>query len=55
MEGLNVCVSNFFSVKQDGDICIPWDWKIQDGDGQKKTYGCPLDLQEKQCGGTAYY
>lgn len=27
MEGLNVCVSNFFSVKQDGDICIPWDWK----------------------------
>lgn len=27
MEGLHVRVSNFYSVKQDGDICVPWDWK----------------------------
>lgn len=27
LEGLCVCVSSFFSVKQDGDVCIPWDWK----------------------------
>lgn len=27
MQGLHVCVSHFFSVTQDGDLCVPWDWK----------------------------
>ncbi|XP_061631397.1 T-cell activation inhibitor, mitochondrial isoform X1 [Phyllopteryx taeniolatus] len=27
MLGLHVCVSHFYSVTQDGDLCIPWDWK----------------------------
>ncbi|KAF7650860.1 hypothetical protein LDENG_00119620 [Lucifuga dentata] len=27
MQGLHVCVSHFYSVMQDGDLCIPWDWK----------------------------
>uniref|UniRef100_A0A6Q2XHY8 T cell activation inhibitor, mitochondrial n=1 Tax=Esox lucius TaxID=8010 RepID=A0A6Q2XHY8_ESOLU len=27
MEGLRVEVSHFYSVMQDGDLCIPWDWK----------------------------
>ncbi|XP_055769339.1 T-cell activation inhibitor, mitochondrial-like isoform X2 [Salvelinus fontinalis] len=27
MEGLRVEVSHFYSVLQDGDLCIPWDWK----------------------------
>ncbi|XP_047213303.1 T-cell activation inhibitor, mitochondrial isoform X3 [Girardinichthys multiradiatus] len=27
MQGLNVCVSHFYSVMQDGDLCVPWDWK----------------------------
>lgn len=27
MQGLHICVSHFFSVMQDGDLCIPWDWK----------------------------
>ncbi|CAL8248096.1 unnamed protein product [Lota lota] len=26
-QGLVVCVSHFYSVMQDGDLCIPWDWK----------------------------
>ncbi|KAL0985296.1 hypothetical protein UPYG_G00155150 [Umbra pygmaea] len=26
MEGLRVEVSHFYSVMQDGDLCIPWDW-----------------------------
>ncbi|XP_019735651.1 T-cell activation inhibitor, mitochondrial [Hippocampus comes] len=25
--GLHICVSHFYSVMQDGDLCIPWDWK----------------------------
>ncbi|KAG7268704.1 hypothetical protein CRUP_021387 [Coryphaenoides rupestris] len=25
--GLYVCVSHFYSVMLDGDLCIPWDWK----------------------------
>lgn len=27
MQGLHVCVSHFYSVMQDGDLCVPWDWK----------------------------
>ncbi|XP_077382356.1 T-cell activation inhibitor, mitochondrial isoform X2 [Festucalex cinctus] len=27
MMGLHICVSHYFSVMQDGDLCIPWDWK----------------------------
>ncbi|KAM4633006.1 T-cell activation inhibitor, mitochondrial isoform 1-T4 [Polymixia lowei] len=27
MQGLHLCVSHFYSVMQDGDLCIPWDWK----------------------------
>ncbi|XP_036794195.1 T-cell activation inhibitor, mitochondrial isoform X2 [Oncorhynchus mykiss] len=27
MEGLRVEVSHFYSVMQDGDLCIPWDWQ----------------------------
>ncbi|XP_051577316.1 T-cell activation inhibitor, mitochondrial isoform X2 [Myxocyprinus asiaticus] len=27
MQGLHLCVSYFYSVMQDGDLCIPWDWK----------------------------
>ncbi|KAM6968344.1 T-cell activation inhibitor, mitochondrial [Aplochiton taeniatus] len=26
-QGLHLCVSHFYSVMQDGDLCIPWDWK----------------------------
>ncbi|CAL8287262.1 unnamed protein product [Merluccius merluccius] len=26
-QGLYVCVSHFYSVMQDGDLFIPWDWK----------------------------
>ncbi|XP_029928667.1 T-cell activation inhibitor, mitochondrial [Myripristis murdjan] len=27
MQGLHICISHFYSVMQDGDLCIPWDWK----------------------------
>lgn len=27
MQGLHLCVSHFYSVMQDGDLCIPWNWK----------------------------
>ncbi|XP_066539052.1 T-cell activation inhibitor, mitochondrial isoform X2 [Hoplias malabaricus] len=27
MQGLHLRVSHFYSVMQDGDLCIPWDWK----------------------------
>ncbi|XP_067367145.1 T-cell activation inhibitor, mitochondrial [Channa argus] len=27
MQGLSICVSHFYSVMQDGDLCLPWDWK----------------------------
>lgn len=27
MQGLQICVSHFYSVMQDGDLCVPWDWK----------------------------
>ncbi|XP_029359544.1 T-cell activation inhibitor, mitochondrial isoform X3 [Echeneis naucrates] len=27
MQGLHVCISHFYSVMQDGDLCLPWDWK----------------------------
>ncbi|XP_008431043.1 T-cell activation inhibitor, mitochondrial isoform X2 [Poecilia reticulata] len=27
LQGLHVCVSHFYSVMQDGDVCVPWDWK----------------------------
>ncbi|TRY90615.1 hypothetical protein DNTS_003684 [Danionella cerebrum] len=27
MQGLRLCISHFYSVMQDGDLCIPWDWK----------------------------
>ncbi|KAF6738560.1 T-cell activation inhibitor, mitochondrial [Oryzias melastigma] len=26
MQGLHVSVSHFYSVLQDGELCIPWDW-----------------------------
>ncbi|XP_067837823.1 T-cell activation inhibitor, mitochondrial isoform X5 [Heptranchias perlo] len=27
LQGMHLCVSHFYSVLQDGDLCIPWDWK----------------------------
>ncbi|XP_007899013.1 T-cell activation inhibitor, mitochondrial isoform X2 [Callorhinchus milii] len=27
LQGTHLCVSHFYSVLQDGDLCIPWDWK----------------------------
>ncbi|XP_078253761.1 T-cell activation inhibitor, mitochondrial isoform X3 [Rhinoraja longicauda] len=24
---MHLCISHFYSVLQDGDLCIPWDWK----------------------------
>ncbi|XP_068944691.1 T-cell activation inhibitor, mitochondrial isoform X3 [Petaurus breviceps papuanus] len=27
LQGMHVCVSHFYSVLQDGDLCIPWNWK----------------------------
>ncbi|KAG5271861.1 hypothetical protein AALO_G00184950 [Alosa alosa] len=27
MQGLQLRISHFYSVMQDGDLCIPWDWK----------------------------
>ncbi|KAL0172776.1 hypothetical protein M9458_033087, partial [Cirrhinus mrigala] len=27
MQGLHLYISHFYSVMQDGDLCIPWDWK----------------------------
>ncbi|XP_027271282.1 T-cell activation inhibitor, mitochondrial isoform X3 [Cricetulus griseus] len=27
LHGMRLCVSHFYSVMQDGDLCIPWDWK----------------------------
>lgn len=27
VQGLHLCISHFYSVMQDGDLCIPWDWK----------------------------
>jgi hypothetical protein len=27
LHGMHLCVSHFYSVMQDGDVCIPWNWK----------------------------
>ncbi|XP_076004608.1 T-cell activation inhibitor, mitochondrial [Genypterus blacodes] len=27
LQGLHIRISHFYSVMQDGDLCIPWDWK----------------------------
>ncbi|XP_063160006.1 T-cell activation inhibitor, mitochondrial [Candoia aspera] len=27
LQGMHLCVSHFFSVLQDGDLCVPWNWK----------------------------
>lgn len=27
LQGMHLCVSHFYSVMQDGDLCIPWNWK----------------------------
>lgn len=27
MQGLHISISHFYSVMQDGDLCVPWDWK----------------------------
>ncbi|XP_072906196.1 T-cell activation inhibitor, mitochondrial isoform X1 [Hemitrygon akajei] len=27
LPGIHLCISHFYSVLQDGDLCIPWDWK----------------------------
>ncbi|KAM9308644.1 T-cell activation inhibitor, mitochondrial [Gastrophryne carolinensis] len=27
LEGMHLCVSHYYSVLQDGDLCIPWNWK----------------------------
>ncbi|XP_037532402.1 T-cell activation inhibitor, mitochondrial [Nematolebias whitei] len=27
LQGLHICVSHFYSVLQDGDLCVPWNWK----------------------------
>eukprot|EP00066_Takifugu_rubripes_P014195 XP_011603461.1 PREDICTED: T-cell activation inhibitor, mitochondrial isoform X2 [Takifugu rubripes] len=31
MQGLHISVSRFYSVMQDGELCIPWDWKEAGG------------------------
>ncbi|XP_036122726.1 T-cell activation inhibitor, mitochondrial isoform X1 [Molossus molossus] len=33
LQGMHLCVSHFYSVMQDGDLCIPWNWK--DGEAVK--------------------
>ncbi|XP_076985738.1 T-cell activation inhibitor, mitochondrial isoform X2 [Tamandua tetradactyla] len=30
LQGMHLCVSHFYSVMQDGDLCIPWNWKSGD-------------------------
>ncbi|XP_062912750.1 T-cell activation inhibitor, mitochondrial isoform X1 [Mobula hypostoma] len=27
LSGIHLCISHFYSVLQDGDLCIPWNWK----------------------------
>ncbi|XP_034340156.1 T-cell activation inhibitor, mitochondrial isoform X3 [Arvicanthis niloticus] len=27
LHGMHLCVSHFYSVMQDGDLCIPWNWR----------------------------
>ncbi|XP_008119536.1 T-cell activation inhibitor, mitochondrial isoform X1 [Anolis carolinensis] len=27
LQGMHLCISHFYSVLQDGDLCIPWNWK----------------------------
>ncbi|KAM4706145.1 T-cell activation inhibitor, mitochondrial [Rhinophrynus dorsalis] len=27
LEGMHLCISHYYSVLQDGDLCIPWNWK----------------------------
>ncbi|XP_061571210.1 T-cell activation inhibitor, mitochondrial-like [Cololabis saira] len=27
LQGLHLCVSHFYSVLEDGVVCVPWDWK----------------------------
>lgn len=27
LEGMHLCISHFYSVLQDGELCIPWNWK----------------------------
>ncbi|XP_030891440.1 T-cell activation inhibitor, mitochondrial-like [Leptonychotes weddellii] len=33
LQGMHLCISHFYSVLQDGDLCIPWNWK--DGEAIK--------------------
>ncbi|XP_044944971.1 T-cell activation inhibitor, mitochondrial isoform X5 [Mustela putorius furo] len=33
LKGMHLCISHFYSVMQDGDLCIPWNWK--DGEAIK--------------------
>ncbi|XP_078073026.1 T-cell activation inhibitor, mitochondrial isoform X2 [Mustelus asterias] len=28
LHGMRLCISHFYSVLQDGDLCVPWDWKL---------------------------
>ncbi|XP_053455185.1 T-cell activation inhibitor, mitochondrial isoform X1 [Nycticebus coucang] len=30
LHGMHLCVSHFYSVMQDGDLCIPWNWKNEE-------------------------
>uniref|UniRef100_A0A8D0EIQ4 DUF4461 domain-containing protein n=1 Tax=Strix occidentalis caurina TaxID=311401 RepID=A0A8D0EIQ4_STROC len=27
LQGMHLCISHFYSVLQDGDLCVPWNWK----------------------------
>ncbi|XP_068009034.1 T-cell activation inhibitor, mitochondrial isoform X3 [Melanerpes formicivorus] len=27
LQGMHLCISHFYSVLQDGELCIPWNWK----------------------------
>ncbi|XP_060680220.1 T-cell activation inhibitor, mitochondrial isoform X3 [Hemiscyllium ocellatum] len=27
LQGMHLCISHFYTVLQDGDLCVPWDWK----------------------------
>ena len=30
LQGMHLCVSHFYSVMQDGDLCIPWNCKSEE-------------------------
>lgn len=45
MQGLHVCISHFYSVMQDGDLCVPWDWKSWVGGTRSRAAGLVWGLE----------